>query len=114
MRKACMHASAVSIKRMVRHEQSSTLPGQHLQSDFQNVCECFRKWKREPLVYRREQTMFEGWDEVRMLLKQWYEDGEQARKALQMVCSSQDSYAFAAEVSDGDPIMWIVMAAYEE
>jgi hypothetical protein len=83
--------------------------------DFQHVCECFRQWKHEPLVYRRNQTMFEGRDEVRKLATtQRYDDVEQARKALQMACSPQDPYALAVEVCDGEPTMWIVMAAYEE
>lgn len=82
--------------------------------DFRHVREIFREWKHEPLVYRRDQTMFEGRDEVRMLTNERYEDVEQARKALQRACRPQDPYALAAEVSDGEHDMWIVMAAYEE
>lgn len=82
--------------------------------DFRHVCESFREWKHEPLVYRRGQTMFEGRVEVRMLTTDRYDDTEQARKALQKACSPRDEYALAAEVSDGERDMWIVMAAYEE
>jgi hypothetical protein len=81
--------------------------------DFRHVCESFREWKHEPLVYRRGETMFEGRDEVRILTKHRYDDIEQARMALQKACSPQDPYALAAEVSDGERDMWIVMAAYE-
>jgi len=82
--------------------------------DFRHVCESFREWKHDPLVYRPGETMFEGRDEVRMLTQDRYDDSEQARKALQRACRPQDLYALAAEVSDGERGMWIVMAAYEE
>lgn len=35
--------------------------------DFRNVVECFERWKREPLVFRPGQNMFEGKEEVRRL-----------------------------------------------
>jgi hypothetical protein len=82
--------------------------------DFHHVCECFREWKKELLIYRRDQMMFEGRDEVRPLAKQNYDNTEQARKALQNACSPRDIYALAAEVSNGERDMWIVMAAYCE
>ncbi|MFX1767416.1 hypothetical protein PWP93_33505 [Paraburkholderia sp. A1RI-2L] len=82
--------------------------------DFQHVCERFLEWKHEPLVYRPGQTMFAGRDEVHMLSKQRYEDAEQARKALQRACRPEDPYALAAEVSNGENDLWIVMAAYAE
>lgn len=70
--------------------------------DFRHVCESFREWKHEQFVYRRDQAMFEGRDEVRKLSNERYEDIEQARKALQRACKPQDLYALAAEVSDGE------------
>ena len=82
--------------------------------DFHHVCECFRQWKKELLIYRRDQMMFEGRDEVRPLARQDYDNTEQARKALQNACRPQDPYALAAEVSNGERDMWIVMAAYCE
>lgn len=82
--------------------------------DFQHVCECFREWKKEALIYRKDQLMFEGRHEVRPLAKVDYDNTEQARKALQSACSPQDRYALAAEVSNGERDMWIVMAAYRE
>ncbi|CAG9269933.1 hypothetical protein [Paraburkholderia unamae] len=82
--------------------------------DFQHVCECFREWKKEVLIYRKDQKMFEGREEVRPLKRRNYDNTEQARKALQNACSPQDAYALAAEVSNGERDMWIVMAAYHE
>ncbi|WP_322033814.1 hypothetical protein [Paraburkholderia sp. J76] len=82
--------------------------------DFQHVRECFREWKTETLIYRKDQKMFEGRNEVRPLAKREYENTEQARKALQNACDPRDAYALAAEVSNGERDMWIVMAAYRE
>ncbi|QBR03074.1 hypothetical protein [Paraburkholderia pallida] len=82
--------------------------------DLRHVRECFREWKGEPLVYRQNQLMFEGRDEVRPLSLNIYENAERARKALQNACSPQDTYALAAEVNDGESDRWIVMAAYSE
>ncbi|WP_321913276.1 MULTISPECIES: hypothetical protein [unclassified Paraburkholderia] len=82
--------------------------------DFQHVRECFRAWKTETLIYRQDQKMFEGRNEVRPLARREYENTEQARKALQNACSPHDRYALAAEVSNGERDMWIVMAAYRE
>ena len=80
--------------------------------DFQHVRERFREWKNEPLIYRRDQRMFEGRDEVRLLSTRPYSDAEEARKALQNACDPEDAYALAAEVDDGERDIWIVMAAY--
>ena len=82
--------------------------------DFRHVRECFREWKKEALIYRKDQKMFEGREDVRRLEKQEYDNTEQARKALQSACRPQDPYALAAEVSNGERDMWIVMAAYRE
>ena len=35
--------------------------------DFQHVRKCFRTWKEEPLVYRKDRRMFEDQNEVRIL-----------------------------------------------
>jgi hypothetical protein len=82
--------------------------------DFQHVRERFREWKNEPLIYRKDQRMFEGRDEVRLLSTRCYSDAEEARKALQTACDPQDAYALAAEVDDGERDIWIVMAAYPD
>jgi hypothetical protein len=51
--------------------------------DAEHVLECFRKWKFEPLIYRRDRLMFEGRGEVGVLCHDQFGDLEQARKALE-------------------------------
>jgi hypothetical protein len=82
--------------------------------DFQHVRECFRAWKREPLVYRKDRRMFEGQNEVRILSGRTFDNTEQARNALRQACRPHDLYALAADVHDDSRNLWIVMAAYEE
>ncbi|QGZ64909.1 hypothetical protein [Paraburkholderia acidisoli] len=82
--------------------------------DFHHVREVFHEWKNEPLIYRKDHKMFEGRDDVRPLERREFDNTEQARKALQAACSPHDPYALAAEVSNGERDMWIVMAAYRE
>lgn len=82
--------------------------------DFAHVRECFRDWKTETLIYRRDQRMFEGKHEVRPLSQRVFDSGELAKNALVSVCGPRDAYALAAEVHDGERDMWLVMAAFEE
>jgi hypothetical protein len=82
--------------------------------DFAHVRECFRNWKSETLVYRKQQRMFEGKQEVRPLSGRVFDNGEIAHHALARVCSPGDAYALAAEIRDGERDVWLVMAAFEE
>ncbi|HVE07968.1 MAG TPA: hypothetical protein VNE00_12005 [Paraburkholderia sp.] len=83
--------------------------------DFQHVKECFDGWKQQPLVYRRNQYMFEGKREVRPLGEgRVFDNGEVAHNVLASTCSPQDPYALAAEIHDGERDLWLVMAAYDE
>ena len=79
--------------------------------DFQHVRDCFEAWKREPLVYRRNQPMFPGKDEVRCLSGRVLDNGELAHSVLTKSCSPDDPYALAIEVNDGQRDIWLVMAA---
>ncbi|TCG05547.1 hypothetical protein BZM27_32870 [Paraburkholderia steynii] len=74
--------------------------------DFQHVRECFRTWKDQPLVYRR--------DEVRILPGHTFENSKKARNPLHQACKPLDRHALAAEVDDGERNLWTVLAAYEE
>ena len=82
--------------------------------DFSHVRECFRNWKSETLIYRRNQRMFEGKQEVRPLSERVFDNGEVAHEALERVCGPRDPYALAAEIHDGERDVWLVMAAFEE
>jgi hypothetical protein len=82
--------------------------------DFEHVRERFQAWKQETLIYRQQQRMFDGREDVRRLSKQRFDDTERARFALEQACRPQDAYALAAEVDDGERDIWIVMAAYRE
>ncbi|CAH2802492.1 MAG: FIG00457880: hypothetical protein [uncultured Paraburkholderia sp.] len=82
--------------------------------DFKHVRECFSNWKSQTLVYRRNQAMFEGKQEVRPLPERVFDNGEHAHEALARLCSPRDPYAIAAEIHDGAREMWLVMAAFEE
>jgi hypothetical protein len=82
--------------------------------DFQHVRKCFRTWKEEPLVYRKDRRMFEDQNEVRILSGHTFDSTEHARNALRQACRPHDLYALAAEVHDDSRNLWIVMAAYEE
>ncbi|MEQ5844389.1 MULTISPECIES: hypothetical protein [Paraburkholderia] len=82
--------------------------------DFQHVLECFGDWKRQSLVYRKNQTMFEGKREVRPLTERTFSNGELAHNMLAQTCSPHDSYALAARIRDEERDLWLVMAAYEE
>ncbi|MGF6732595.1 hypothetical protein OKW50_004740 [Paraburkholderia youngii] len=82
--------------------------------DFAHVRECFSNWKSETLVYRRQQPMFEGKQEVRPLSERVFDNGEGAHNTLASVCSPRDEYALAAEIRDGERDVWLVMAAFEE
>jgi len=82
--------------------------------DFQHVKHRFAEWKKEPLIYRKDQRMFEGKTEVRLLSDDAFENAEKARKALELTCSPNDSYALAAAVKDDERDIWLVMAAYDE
>ena len=82
--------------------------------DFAHVCECFRDWQSEPLVYRRRQCMFEGKQEVRPLSERIFDNGEVAHEALAQICEPGDDYALAAEIRHGERDLWLVMAAFEE
>lgn len=94
-------------------------PGFHYQAnicggDFQHVRDCFVEWKRQPLVYRQSQPMFEGKEEVRPRSDSTFGSGEVAQSELAQACDPRDRYALAAEIRDGERDMWLVMAAYEE
>ncbi|MFP3585139.1 hypothetical protein SCB29_16080 [Paraburkholderia sp. SIMBA_055] len=91
------------------HYQSNICGG-----DFAHVLECFRDWKSQTLVYRRNQRMFEGKQEVRPLTERVFPDGEIAYEALAQICDPRDPYALAAEIRDGERDVWLVMAAFEE
>lgn len=54
--------------------------------DFTHVRECFRNWKSQTLVYRRNQQMFEGKQDVRPLSAHVFDNGEVAHEALERVC----------------------------
>ncbi|MEX3686865.1 hypothetical protein AB3X91_20220 [Paraburkholderia sp. BR14263] len=82
--------------------------------DFGHVRECFRAWKREPLIYRTDRRMFEGRDEVRALSDKPFPDTDRARHALERSCGPDDAYALAAEVHEDGRNLRIVMAAYAE
>lgn len=82
--------------------------------DFQHVRDCFVEWKRQSLVYRQSQPMFEGKEEVRLLSHCVFGNGEVAHSALAQACDPTDPYALAAEIRDGERDMWLVMAAYDE
>jgi hypothetical protein len=82
--------------------------------DFQHVKHRFAEWKEEPLVYRKNQRMFEGKTEVRPVSDQVFDNAERARAALEQTCGPDDSYALAAAVKDGRRDIWLVMAAYNE
>jgi hypothetical protein len=82
--------------------------------DFQHVKDCFRAWKEQALVYRRNQHMFEGKNEVRPLSDGAFSSGEMARGTLEQRCEPHDPYALAARVSDGERDIWMVVAAYQE
>ncbi|HEX7933151.1 MAG TPA: hypothetical protein VF573_08765 [Paraburkholderia sp.] len=82
--------------------------------DFSHVRECFRDWKSQTLVYRRDQRMFEGKQEVRPLTESVFANGEVAHEALAQVCNPGDAYALAAEIRDGEREVWLVMAAFKE
>ncbi|MDH6150433.1 MULTISPECIES: hypothetical protein [Paraburkholderia] len=82
--------------------------------DFQHVRDCFNDWKRQPLVYRTDRSMFEGKQEVRPLSAGPFSDGQAAQTQLEQTCDPCDPYALAAEIRDGQHDMWLVMAAYEE
>ncbi|CAB3772762.1 hypothetical protein [Paraburkholderia humisilvae] len=95
------------------------MPTTHFQAnicggDFQHVKDCFETWKTQPLIYRRDQRMFEGKREVRCLAGgRVFDNGEVARNVLTQTCQPRDPYAIAAEIHDGERDMWLVMAAYE-
>ncbi|AXF10757.1 hypothetical protein CUJ91_22720 [Paraburkholderia graminis] len=91
------------------HYQSNICGG-----DFAHVLECFRDWKSQTLVYRRNQRMFEGKQEVRPLTERVFPNGEIAHEALAQICDPRDPYALAAEIRDGERDVWLVMAAFEE
>ncbi|NPT60824.1 hypothetical protein [Paraburkholderia elongata] len=82
--------------------------------DFQHVRDCFVEWKRQPLVYRQSQPVFEGKEEVRPLSDSAFGNGEVAHTVLTQVCDPRDPYALAAEIRDGEHDMWLVMAAYDK
>ncbi|MGF6602377.1 hypothetical protein P3T23_007129 [Paraburkholderia sp. GAS448] len=82
--------------------------------DFTHVRECFRDWKSQPLVYRWNQRMFEGKEDVHPLSGRVFNNGEVAHRALERMCGPGDSYALAAEICDGEHDLWLVMAAFEE
>ena len=82
--------------------------------DFLNVVECFERWKREPLVFRTGQQMFEGKREVRRVSARVFSSGELAQATLVEMCDPHAPYALAAEIRDGEREMWLVMAAYED
>ena len=82
--------------------------------DFRNVVECFERWKREPLVFRPGQNMFEGKEEVRRLSERVFANGELAQNMLAEMCDPHAPYALAAEIRDGERDMWLVMADYED
>ncbi|CAB3693394.1 hypothetical protein [Paraburkholderia rhynchosiae] len=82
--------------------------------DFTHVRECFDDWKSQTLVYRRNQRMFEGKQEVRPLTERVFPNGEVAHEALERVCDPGDPYALAAEIRDGERDVWLVMAAFKE
>ncbi|MGF6639013.1 hypothetical protein OKW38_007849 [Paraburkholderia sp. MM5496-R1] len=82
--------------------------------NFAHVRECFSNWKAETLVYRRQQPMFEGKQEVRPLTERVFDNGEVAHSTRARVCSPNDAYALAAEIRDGERDVWLVMAAFEE
>jgi hypothetical protein len=66
--------------------------------DFAHVRECFRNWKSETLVYRRQQPMFEGKQEVRPMSGRVFDNGEVAHNTLARVCAPGDANALAAEI----------------
>src|ERR1700692_1442270 len=47
--------------------------------DFQHVKHRFAEWKEEPLIYRKDQRMFEGKTEVRLLSDHVFDNAERAR-----------------------------------
>lgn len=94
-------------------------PGIHYQSnvcggDFRHVQDCFDRWKQEPMIFRRDQHMFEGKEEVRPLSERVFSDGETAQHVLEEMCDPRAPYALAARIDDGEHDMWLVMAAYED
>jgi hypothetical protein len=82
--------------------------------DFENVVECFDRWKREPLVFHAGQNMFEGKEEVRRASERVFGNGELAQSTLMEMCDPHAPYALAAKIHDGERDMWLVMAAYED
>ncbi|CAG4890376.1 hypothetical protein [Paraburkholderia gardini] len=82
--------------------------------DFKNVLECFKRWKREPLVFRPGQNMFEGKEEVRRVSERVFGNGELAQNTLMEMCDPCAPYALAAEIRDDERDMWLVMAAYAD
>ncbi|TDN70237.1 hypothetical protein [Paraburkholderia sp. BL10I2N1] len=82
--------------------------------DFQHVKDCFNTWKRQPLVYHQNRSMFEGKREVRPLCESAFSNGEVAHNMLEQRCKPRDPYALAAEIHDGERDVWLVMAAYED
>ncbi len=81
--------------------------------DFKHVRECFRRWKDEPLVYSRNETMFAGREEVKRLSGAVFDTAEKACAALRNACGPDDDHAWAVEVDDGERDMWVVMAVYQ-
>lgn len=82
--------------------------------DFHHVEACFHEWKQQTLVYRKDEHMFEGKQEVRRLTDRAFSNGEVAQTMLAQTCSPGDAYALAAEIKDEDHDLWLVMAAYDE
>jgi len=92
------------------HYQSNICGG-----DFKHVKDCFNTWKQQPLVYRKNEHMFEGKREVRPLAgDRVFEDPEAAQRTLVDTCGPGDAYALAAQIHNEERDMWLVMAAYEE
>lgn len=89
-------------RRGCNHGLKNPLPDEYLRGDFTHVRECFRDWRSQPLVYRRNQQTFEGKQEVRSLSGRVFNDGEVANQALERVCEPGDPYALAAEIRDGE------------
>jgi len=82
--------------------------------DFKHVQDCFDRWKKEPLLYRRQQHMFEGKEEVRAVAGRAFDSGELAQNRLEQLCDPRAHYALAVKIVDGERDQWLVMAAYEE
>ncbi|MGF6802887.1 hypothetical protein OKW48_006383 [Paraburkholderia youngii] len=76
----CRFASGENIVTRNIHYQANICGG-----DFAHVRECFSNWKSETLVYRRQQPMFEGKQEVRPLSERVFDNGEVAHNTLASV-----------------------------